>query len=228
MSAPGINDDFSQTAMADTEAMDWQASPSPSVWRKRLDLAGPAEAGRVTSVVRYDPGSRFHAHPHPDGEEILVIDGVFSDESGDYAAGSYLLNPEGFEHAPRSVPGCTLFVKLRQYPGTARRHVALATGQAPWSGVRHGVSRCVLYDEEGYPETMVLLRVEDGAAVPMETGGNELFVLSGALLGHDAPLPARSWLRLPDGTFPRLIALGPTELYRKSGHLRSGQAGGPD
>lgn len=222
MANAGLNDDFSRIAMADTAAMDWQASPSPSVWRKRLDLAGPAEAGRVTSVVRYDPGSSFHAHPHPGGEEILVLDGVFSDESGDYPAGSYLLNPEGFEHAPRSGPGCTLFVKLCQYPGKARRHVALATGQAPWSTVRHGVSRCVLYEEEGCPETMMLLRLEDGAAVPLETGGNEIFILSGALSGHDAPLPARSWLRLPDGAFPRLLALGPSELYRKSGHLRPG------
>lgn len=215
----GLNDDFSRIARADTAAMEWSASPSPSVWRKRLDLAGPAEAGRVTSVVRYDPGSNFHSHPHPDGEEILVLDGVFSDESGDYPAGSYLLNPEGFEHAPRSAPGCRLFVKLRQYPGSQRRHVALAREDLAWSTPRDGVARCTLYSEAGYPETMVLLRLESGASVPLETGGNELFVLSGALKGDKAPLPAGSWLRLPEGAMPVLSAAEPTELYRKSGHL---------
>jgi len=40
-------------------------------------------------------------------------------------AGSYLLNPEGFEHAPFSKPGCLLFVKLRQDPGLDRRPVAI-------------------------------------------------------------------------------------------------------
>ena len=109
-----INADFSKRVVVHTAGVDWQASPSPSVWRKRLDLAGAAEASRVTSVVRYDPDSAFPEHPHPDGEEILVLDGVFSDGHGDYPAGSYLLNPEGFSHAPFSQNGCTLFVKLRQ------------------------------------------------------------------------------------------------------------------
>jgi len=222
MTATGLNDDFSVIAMADTAAMAWQPSPSPSVWRKRLDLAGPAEAGRVTSVVRYDPGSSFHAHPHPDGEEILVLEGVFSDDSGDYPAGSYLLNPEGFEHAPRSAPGCRLFVKLRQYPGAARRHVTLATDEAQWLPGDNGIARCTLYIEEGYPESMTLLRLETGASVPLAAGGNELFILGGALAGIDAPLNAESWLRLPAGQLPRLSALSPTELYIKSGHLEHG------
>ena len=215
----GINDDFARIAMADIEAMAWAPSPSPTVWRKRLDLAGPAEAGRVTSVVRYDPGSSFHAHPHPDGEEILVLEGVFSDESGDYPAGSYLLNPEGFEHAPRSAPGCRLFVKLRQYPGTNRRHVALASHKVSWQDRGDGVSACILYAESGQPETMMLMRLEDGASLPMDDGGNEFLVMTGAISGNEMPLTAESWLRLPAGNKPRLSAIGATTLYRKSGHL---------
>ena len=115
-----------------TADMDWQPSPAAGVWRKRLELAGAVEAGRVTSVVRFDPGARFPRHAHPDGEEILVLDGVFSDETGDYPAGSHLLNPDGTSHAPWSGPGCTLFVKLRQYPGADRPRLAIDTGSAVW------------------------------------------------------------------------------------------------
>ena len=64
--------------------------------------------------MRFAEGASFAAHDHPEGEEILVLDGVFSDERGDWPEGSYLLNPEGFQHAPFSVEGCLLFVKLRQ------------------------------------------------------------------------------------------------------------------
>ncbi|NNG06017.1 MAG: anti-sigma factor, partial [Inquilinus sp.] len=42
-----LNADFTQPAFVRTAELDWQPSPSPSVHRKRLDLAGPAEAGRV-------------------------------------------------------------------------------------------------------------------------------------------------------------------------------------
>ena len=53
--------------------MEWAPSPSRSVWRKRVHLVGPPESGQVTSVVRYEPRSRFPAHDHPEGEEILVL-----------------------------------------------------------------------------------------------------------------------------------------------------------
>src|SRR5689334_24849067 len=128
--------------------MAWAPSPSGSVWRKRVHLVGPPESGQVTSVVRYEPRSRFHVHDHPDGEEIVVLEGVFSDEHGDWPAGTYLLNPEGFRHAPFSREGCVLFVKLRQYPGRARAHVAVVTRNVPWqTGERVGVELRPLYSQ---------------------------------------------------------------------------------
>src|SRR6267143_499133 len=71
-----VNGNLSIRAVADTTRMEWAPSPSGSVWRKRVHLVGPAESGQVTSVVRYEPRSRFPAHDHPQGEEILVLEGV--------------------------------------------------------------------------------------------------------------------------------------------------------
>ena len=61
-----INGNLSVRAVADTTLMEWAASPSGSVWRKRVHLVGPPESGQVTSVVRYEPASRFPAHDHPE------------------------------------------------------------------------------------------------------------------------------------------------------------------
>jgi len=88
---------------------------SATVSRKRFHLVGEAESGQVTSLVQYGPGASFPAHPHPRSEEILVLSGIFSDETGDWPKGSYLLKPEGFTHAPYSKAGCRLLVKLGQY-----------------------------------------------------------------------------------------------------------------
>src|SRR5215813_2658128 len=175
-----INGDLSVRVAVDTAAMDWSPSPSGSVWRKRVHLVGPPEAGQVTSIVRYEPNSTFHAHDHPDGEEILVLDGVFSDEHGDWPAGTYLLNPEGFRHAPFSKPGCTLFVKLRQFPGRARRHVALDTGALAWQpATRSGVATKLLYAQPNFADEMRLVRLDPGAdAGDVEyPEGAELFLL---------------------------------------------------
>ena len=127
-----LSADLAARAVVRSAEIDWQPSPSPTVWRKRLYLDGPREAGIVTSVVRYDAGSEFPTHHHPDGEEIFVLDGVFSDEHGDYPAGTYLLNPDGTSHAPFSKDGCVLFVKLRQYAGEGRNQVQMNTNALDW------------------------------------------------------------------------------------------------
>lgn len=217
-----INADFGKRVIVHTGRIDWQPSPSPSVWRKRLDLTGDPERSRVTSVVRYDADSAFPEHPHPDGEEILVLDGVFSDEHGDYPAGSYLLNPEGFSHAPFSRAGCTLFVKLRQYPGLSRRHVKLDTAAGAWRpGPATGSRMMPLYGEKNYPEMVRLLRLDADCTLPEENhgGGAEIFVLDGdAFLGNDTYEPG-TWVRYPAGIRLRLGSRTGCTLYLKTGHL---------
>ena len=105
-----INADLDERVVIDTGALPWQSSPSATVWRKRLYLDGPAEAGVVTSIVRYDADSAFPAHDHPDGEEIFVLDGTFSDEHGEYPAGAWIRNPSGSRHAPLSRNGAVVLV----------------------------------------------------------------------------------------------------------------------
>lgn len=216
-----LNADFTQAVVVHTSAMEWQKSPSPRVWRKRLDLSGPAEHGRVTSIVRYDANSKFHPHIHPDGEEILVLDGVFSDAQGDFPAGSYLLNPDGFEHAPFSKSGCVLFVKLKQYPGTERSQVALNMLEQPWEDLGDGLSRLWLYGEDGYPEQMVMLRIEEGATltIPGDIGGAEMFLLSGSLGDEDGLYATGDWLRWPARVARVLTAKDAVTVYLKTGHL---------
>jgi anti-sigma factor ChrR (cupin superfamily) len=64
------------------------------------------------ALVRWAPGTRFQAHTHWGGEEILVLEGIFSDEYGDYPAGSWLRSPHLSRHQPFSDPGCLIYVKV--------------------------------------------------------------------------------------------------------------------
>jgi anti-sigma factor ChrR (cupin superfamily) len=95
-----VNADLSRRVVVDTGPMAWEPSPSGTVWRKPLYRSG-GEHGPVTSLVRYAPGGTFREHAHPEGEEILVLDGVFCDEHGDYPAGPFLTNPHGSRHLAR-------------------------------------------------------------------------------------------------------------------------------
>ena len=152
---PDRHADLHRRARVDTTPLTWEASPSGTVWRQPLYRVG-GEHGPVTSLVRYAPGGAFRPHAHPEGEEIRVLDGVFADERGDYPAGTYLLNPDGSHHAPRSEVGCLLFVRLRQYPGADRPRIVLDTTTGAWApGPTPGIEVLPLYAQAGYPERML-------------------------------------------------------------------------
>jgi anti-sigma factor ChrR (cupin superfamily) len=202
MSLPDVNADLDQPAIVRTASMEWESSPSGTVWRKPLYRQG-GEYGPVTSVVRYKAGGTFASHYHPQGEEILVLEGIFSDEYGDYCAGTYLLNPDGSHHAPFSREGCTLLVRLRQYEGKDRSRIVLDTTRLAWSpGIRSGLSVKPLYRQSGYPEEMALVRWEPGALCSLSpcSGGAEIFILAGMLQDKGNHYPAGTWLRQPPGS----------------------------
>jgi len=217
-----INGDLFVRAFADTSQMEWVSSPSGSVWRKRVHLVGPPESGQVTSVVRYEPNSRFPTHDHPEGEEILVLEGVFSDEHGDWPAGTYLLNPEGLRHTPFSKPGCLLFVKLRQFPGRARQHVVVDTDAIAWNRTSiPGVYHKALYQQAGFSDVTRLERWEPGADLGIQTYGQgaELFVLDGEFVDEEGIYCRGCWLRLPVGAKHHPTSPNGCTLYIKRSGL---------
>jgi len=227
MSEPMLNGDLSRRVTVASASMPWSPSPSPSVWRKRLHRVGPAESGQVTSVVRYDPNSVFPAHEHPDGEEILVLEGVFTDDRGDWPAGTFLLNPEGYRHAPSSRDGCVIFVKLRQFPGRDRRQVAVNTADLPWQQTATGSERKVLYEQSGYRDSMAIERWPAGFGPRHLTypDGAELFVLDGEFSDESGRYETGTWLRFPpDDAHTPQSATGCT-LYIKIGGQHYLQAG---
>ncbi|NIW23737.1 MAG: anti-sigma factor [Gammaproteobacteria bacterium] len=222
-----INGNLSVKVAVNTDRMEWTSSPSGTVWRKRVHLVGEPESGQVTSVVRYEPGASFPAHDHPEGEEILVLDGVFSDEHGDWPAGTYLLNPEGFRHTPFSREGCLLFVKLRQFPGSEREHHAIDTNELEWTPTSiAGVAHKPLYQQSDFADLMRLERWDAGVDLGNidYTQGAELFVIEGAFADEEGAYGAGSWLRLPPGAFHAPRTRSGCTLYVKLGgfaYLRS-------
>jgi anti-sigma factor ChrR (cupin superfamily) len=197
---PDVNADLSLRALVETQRMDWESSPSGTVWRKPLYRQG-GENGPVTSLVRYAPGGSFREHTHPEGEEILVLDGIFSDEHGDYPAGTFLLNPHGSRHSPRSNTGCTLFVRLRQYPGEDRlRLVEDTRAREGWRpGLVDGLTVRPLYAQAGHPENVALVRWQPGTRFQRHThwGGEEILVLEGELRDEHGCYGEGCWIRSP-------------------------------
>lgn len=181
-----------------------------------LDRVGD-EVARATSIVRYDVGSSFARHAHAKGEEFLVLDGVFSDESGDYPAGSYVRNPPGSSHAPFSKEGCRILVKLRQFAADDLAQFAIDTRDPSLWDAERGTLALHSYATEQV--RMQRLAVDDVLPVTPADGGAEVFVVEGSLSLGERRYTAEAWLRFPAGDSAELSALEPTLLWIKTGHL---------
>lgn len=193
-----INEDLAKRALVHAEKLDWIPSPAKGVDRRMLFRIGDEKA-RATSIVRYAPESSFAHHQHPGGEEFLVLDGVFQDESGDFPAGTYVRNPPGTGHAPKSDGGCTILVKLWQFKASDRERIVRRPGEGHAAALRSGVvSSTVLF--EGSEERVVLEEWQAGADVGLANKeGLELLVIDGGFVEGGDGLDRWSWLRLPAG-----------------------------
>ena len=194
-----LNDDFSVPVIIHAAKLDWLPSPAAGVDRRMLFRIG-GEIARATSIVRYAPESAFPRHTHMGGEEILVLEGVFQDEHGDFPAGSYFRNPPGTSHTPASKGGCTIFVRLYQFRNGDQTQIVRRPDQGRNIEPRRGAIRAtVLFDDAHEEVRMEDWRADETIRVT-NARGLEFVILSGDLTLDGEVLRPLSWGRLPAGT----------------------------
>jgi anti-sigma factor ChrR (cupin superfamily) len=214
-----IHADLSQRVVVLSEDLPWVDSPMPGVQRRMLERDGE-EIARATSLVRYAPGSYFSAHTHGGGEEYLVLDGIFSDEHGDFGPGTYVRNPVGSSHKPHSKDGATILVKLWQMDPDDQTQVTIATNQANWvPGLVKGLK--VLPLHAFGTEQVALVKWAPGTHFQQHRhwGGEEIFVIEGTFADEQGKYPRGTWLRNPSGSVHTPFSKEGCVIYVKTGHL---------
>jgi anti-sigma factor ChrR (cupin superfamily) len=213
-----INADFSQRVVINHLDLPWIPSPRHGVDRRMLERQGD-EIARATSIVRYQPGSKFQMHTHDLGEEILVLEGVLSDETGDYPAGTYIMNPPQSSHAPFSENGCTLFVKLRHLGSEQVDREIVDTRTDPWyRGLVEGLNVMPLM-QQGSGSTLVRWAPQTFFNPHRHYGGEEIFVVSGVFEDEHGRYPAGTWIRSPHMSQHQPFSREGCTIFVKTGHL---------
>lgn len=229
MNPSTVNADFSQrVVVVPPGPHQWVPSPLPGVERHMLDRIG-AEVARATSVVRYAAGSRFDRHVHGGGEEFIILEGVFSDEHGDYPAGTYVRNPPGTAHTPYSFDGCTMFVKLWQFAPDDLLPVRIDTRRAEWvPGDVPGLTLLPLHEHNGISTSLLRWAPHTRFGAHSHPGGEEVLVLEGVLHDDQGDYPAGTWIRSPSGSrHEPFTATEGALIYVKVGHLGTDPAPPP-
>jgi len=215
-----LNSDFSKRCVVHSHEEPWVASPLPGVERRMLDRVGGEFANRATTIVRYEPGSSFSAHTHGGGEEFIVLEGTFSDETGDFKTGSYVRNPVNSSHTPFSKDGCTIFVKLGQMAPEDQEHVRIDTPGTAWQpGLVEGLEVMPLHNFGS--EHIALVRWQPNTTFQPHRHfqGEEILVLEGTFEDEHGVYPKGTWLRSPPGSEHTPFTKQGCTIYVKTGHL---------
>ncbi len=204
-----VNADFTQRVAVHFDQTEWVASPAAGVERKMLDRIGE-EVARATTIVRFAPGSAFSAHTHDGGEEYLVLDGVFQDETGDFPVGSYVRNPPTSSHTPSASEGATILVKLHQFDPDDRTEVRRSI---------NGDGDVDLFKDAH--EDVQVQTWGAGEHIELDADkGLEVFVIKGSFAEAGEEFGTWDWLRLPPGSrFAAVVGEGGARVWIKSGHL---------
>ncbi len=214
-----INADFTLAVELKPSDTSWTPSPAKGVDRIMLDRIGE-EVARATTIVKFASDKYFPEHTHDGGEEFFVLEGIFSDQYGDFPAGTYVRNPIGTSHSPHTVEGCTIFVKLQQFDKNDAEQLSINTNTAEWfNGSTPGQKILPLHQ---FKNEVVQLEKWDKSfeinrVVPK--GGLEILILEGALENKGDQYPKRTWLRYPVGQTLNFTVLENCRLLCKSGHL---------
>lgn len=92
----------------DTEAGGFRPAPTDGIEYLHLHEFG---VERV-ALIRWAPNTPYERHEHSGGEEVLVLEGAYYDEFGDYPAGTWVRSPHGSPHEPYTKEeGALIYVK---------------------------------------------------------------------------------------------------------------------
>ena len=172
-----LNQNFHEKVVLKSSQLTPVSSPCDGVERTLLERNENSEYAISTTIVEFKPNSFFNEHVHDSGEELLVLEGTFSDEFGDYPAGTYIRNPHNTKHSPFSKNGCRLLVKLRQFNPMDNKQVIINTNNEPWlPGLVQGLKVMPLHNYEYESTALVKWDSNTEFSFHQHHGGEEIFL----------------------------------------------------
>ena len=105
-------DDQQQIAL-DTTSNEWSPGLVPGLEVMSLHQY----ENEQVALVKWAPHTEFKPHTHWGGEEVLVLEGNFLDEHGEYPAGTWIRSPRQSSHSPYTdEAGALIYVKVGHLP----------------------------------------------------------------------------------------------------------------
>ncbi len=218
-----VHDDFDTRIVIKPNDYSWTSLGIPGKEHITLDRIG-GNMNYETTLVRCKQDREIPTPRHSNGLEIFVLDGMFSDEHGEYSTGAYVRNPNGSCATHRvAAKGSTLFIKSYPFAKNDEQRTVIDTKKATWRpGVVEGLQVLPLHEYEGEHVALVRWAPHTQFNLHSHRGGEEILVLEGVFHDEYDQYPTGTWIRSPH--LSRHTPFTKEEgalIYVKVGHLAS-------
>ncbi|HEV7842146.1 MAG TPA: cupin domain-containing protein [Pyrinomonadaceae bacterium] len=96
--------------MFDFSSIEWRGTRHEGIFLH--PLRRDEETGDSTVLIRMEPGCDYPAHRHNGIEEILILQGGYRDQQGEYRAGDYVFNEASSTHHPVALEGAEACIMI--------------------------------------------------------------------------------------------------------------------
>jgi anti-sigma factor ChrR (cupin superfamily) len=197
-----VNADANATICIHTHDVPWQATEHAGISEKVLERINDPEKGRVTALLKFEPGASLPTETLTTRTEIMVLDGRLSDGIETYGRRTFVRNPAGTEVTLSSDEGCEIYIKRRIPFRDDDERFVVDTETCEWTSFPHrGADVVHFYRDRHGIDTSRFGEVRAEVKIPSHDHamGEETLIVDGCLKDEYDTYGPGTWFRFPVG-----------------------------
>lgn len=198
-----LNADPNKYVVINSNTMTWKNTNCKGFSYKLLEKVIDPRKGRLTSLLKLDPGTALPTETLDERCDILVLEGELYDGHSLHGTHTFIRNQPGDFQTLSSKTGCVLYLKRRKpIRKTDTDRLVIDAKNIEWKPYPARGARVLhLYRDQHGVEAARLVDVYPDKQIPTHDHamGDETFVVGGVIMDEHGSYPAGVWIRTPIG-----------------------------
>lgn len=205
-----ININYDEVITIEENALNWEYDKNTNIYKKVFSK----DENKETSLIKIDKNSTFKNSQNTNSIEIFVLDGIYSNEYGDFPQGTYLKLPKEDESKISSKISCEVFKKTN-YNQIKEEKIVVDTNTSFWSPGQGNLQVMPLSEQ-----TALVKWPKNEVFIPhTHWGGEEILVLKGEFIDEHGTYKMGTWIRNPHLSNHHPYVKEETIILVKTGHM---------
>ena len=198
-----LNADPNKYVVMNSNTMAWKNTSCKGFSYKLLEKVIDPRKGRLTSLIKLDPGTTLPTETLDERCDILVLEGELNDGHSLHGTHTFIRSQPGDLQTLSSQTGCVLYLKRRKpIRKTDTERLLIDAKKIEWKPYPARGARVLhLYRDQHGVEAARLVDVYPDKQIPTHDHamGDETFVVGGVIMDEHGSYEAGVWIRTPIG-----------------------------